>query len=200
MSLLKSSITIKPVVDAFEQLGINYYIGGSVASSAYGIPRTTIDVDIIADLHLEHVQPLVKLLEETYYVDADMIKDAIRSRSEFNVIHLGTMLKVDVFIPKTRPFDQSMLHRTRQEKIDPSENDRLFYLASPEDTILSKLEWYRMGGEVSERQWNDLLGVLKLQGTSLDFVYLRRWATSLQVADLLDRACEDAGIDMPGGE
>jgi hypothetical protein len=200
MSLLKSTITIKPVIAAFEQLGINYYIGGSVASSAYGIPRTTIDVDIIADLRLEHVRPLVKLLEATYYVDADMIREAIRSRSEFNVIHLGTMLKVDVFIPKTRSFDQSMLHRIRQEKIDPSEDDRLFYLASPEDTILTKLEWYRMGGEVSERQWNDLLGVLKLQGTSLDFAYLRRWATDLNVADLLERAYEDAGLNEPEGE
>ncbi len=199
MSLLKVSITIKPVVDAFEQLGIDYYIGGSVASSAYGIPRTTIDVDIIADLHLGHVHPLVKLLKETYYIDADMIRDAIKWRTEFNVIHLETMMKVDVFIPKTRSFDQSMLHRTRQEKIDTFENDSLFYLASPEDTILTKLEWYRMGGEVSERQWNDLLGVLKLQGTSLDFVYLRHWATNLNVADLLERAYEDAGLNGLAG-
>ena len=76
-----------------------------------------------------------------------------------------------MFIPKARSFDQSMLHRTRQEKVDPSENNRLYYMASPEDTILTKLEWYRMGGEVSDRQWNDLLGVFKVQGTNLDFAY-----------------------------
>src|SRR5437762_7774633 len=100
-----------PVVDAFEQLGVPYYIGGSVASLAHGIYRTTADVDLIADLRIEHVRPLVRQLQDTYYIDEEMIRDAIRYRSEFNVIYLDTMFKVDVFIPKNRPFDQEVRRR-----------------------------------------------------------------------------------------
>ena len=183
-----------PVVDAFEELGVAYYIGGSVASLAHGIYRTTADVDLVADLRMEHVRPLKRLLQSTYYIDEDMIRDAIKRRSEFNLLHLDTMFKVDVFIPKTRPFDQEVRRRVQRSKLNISENTRLFNLESPEDVILNKLEWYRMGGEVSDRQWNDILGVLKVQGTNLDMSYLRRWAPSLGVADLLERVLVDAGL------
>lgn len=151
-------------------------------------------MDIIADLRMEHVQPLVQQLQDTYYIDADMIKDAIKHRSEFNVLHLGTMFKVDIFIQKTRPFDQAVRRRVQQSRLNIIENSRLFYLESPEDVVLSKLEWYKMGGGVSDRQWNDILGVLKVQGSSLDLAYLRHWAAALEVSTLLDRALEDAGL------
>ncbi len=183
---------LAPVVEALEELGVAYHIGGSVASSFHGIPRLTLDVDIVADLRLEHVLPLVKQLEDEYYIDADAVRDAIRRRSSFNAIHLDTMLKVDVFIPKTRAFDQEELRRTRQEVL--AIGTRPFYMASPEGTILNKLEWYRMGGEVSDRQWNDILGVLKVQGTTLDMAYVQRWAKTLQVTDLLERALVEAGM------
>src|SRR3954470_15453589 len=91
-----------PIVEVLEQLTVSYYIGGSVGSSVHGLPRLTIDVDLVADLRIEHVRPLVKLLEESYYIDADAVRDAIRRKSSFNAIHLDTMLKVDVFIPKSR--------------------------------------------------------------------------------------------------
>ena len=94
---------ITPVIEALEELGVPYHIGGSVASSIYGILRATIDADLIADLRLEHVRPLVIRLQTDYYIDEDMIWDAIKRRSSFNVIHLDTMLKVDVYIPKSRP-------------------------------------------------------------------------------------------------
>ncbi len=183
---------ITPVVEAFEGLGVAYHIGGSVASSAYGIIRATFDADLVADLRLEHVRPLVNQLGAEYYIDADAVRDAIRRRGSFNAIHLDTMLKVDVFIPKTRAFDQEELRRTRQETL--VEGMRPFYMASPEGTILNKLEWYRMGGEVSTSQWNDILGVLKVQGTALDMVYLQRWAKALQVTDLLEKALVEAGM------
>ena len=183
---------ITPVVEALEQLGAPYHIGGSVASSIYGILRATIDVDLVADLRLEQVRPLVKQLEAAYYIDEDMIRDAIRHRSSFAVIHLDTMLKVDVFLPKSRLFDQEELRRVQQEVL--AEGTRPFNVASPEGTILNKLEWYRMGGEVSDRQWNDILGVLKVQGTHLDMAYLQRWSASLNVTDLLEQALVDAGL------
>ena len=185
-------VTITSLVEALEELGVPYHIGGSVASSLYGLPRLTIDVDIVADLRQGHVRPLIDQLETDYYIDEDMIRDAIKRRSSFNVIHLDTMLKVDVFIPKTRLFDQEELRRVQQEVL--SEGTRPFNIASPEGTILNKLEWYRMGGEVSDRQWNDILGVLKVQGANLDLAYLRRWAADLSVTDLLERALVDAGL------
>ncbi len=183
---------ITPVIEVFDQLGVLYHIGGSVASSIYGILRATIDADLIADLRLEHVRPLVTQLQTDYYIDEDMIRDAIRRRSSFNVIHLDTMLKVDVYIPKFRSFDQEELRRAQQEVL--LEGTRLFNVASPEGTILNKLEWYRMGGEVSDRQWNDILGVLKIQGTNLDMDYLKKWSANLNVTDLLERALVDAGL------
>ena len=175
-----------------EELGIPYHIGGSVASSLYGLPRLTIDADLVADIRMKHVRPLVEQLETDYYIDEDMIRDAIRRQSSFNVIHQDTILKVDIFIPKSRLFDQEELRKIRQEVL--SEGTRPFNIASPEGTILNKLEWYRMGGEVSDRQWNDILGVLKVQGTNLDMAYLRHWAADLKVTDLLERAFVDAGL------
>jgi hypothetical protein len=186
-------VAITPLVEVLEELSIPYHIGGSVASSLYGLPRLTIDVDVIADLRQGHVRPLVIQLQTDYYIDEDMIRDAIRHRSSFNVIHLDTMLKVDVYLPKSRLFDQEELQRVQQEVL--LEGTRPFKVASPEGTILNKLEWYRMGGEVSDRQWNDILGVLKVQGTHLDMAYLQRWAANLKVADLLERALIDAGLN-----
>jgi hypothetical protein len=183
---------ITPIVEVLEQLGVPYHIGGSVASSLYGLPRLTIDVDLVADLLIGHVRPLVKQLQTTYYIDEDMVRDAINRHSSFNVIHQDTILKVDIFIPKSRLFDQEELHRVQSKVLEGS--DRLFFVASPEGTILNKLEWYRMGGEVSDRQWNDILGVLKVQGTNLDMAYLQRWAVNLNVTDLLERAFVDAGL------
>jgi len=185
-------VAITPLVEVLEELGVSYHIGGSVASSLYGLPRLTIDVDIVADIRQGHVRLLVDQLQTDYYIDEDMIRDAIRYRSSFNLIHLDTMLKVDVYIPKSRSFDQEELRRVQQEVL--LEGMRPLNVSSPEGTILNKLECYRMGGEVSDRQWNDILGVLKVQGTHLDMAYLQRWAANLKVTGLLERALVDAGL------
>lgn len=183
-----------PVIEAFDALKIDYYIGGSVACLTHGIYRTTADVDIIADMHAGHVSAFVQQLEDSYYIDADMIKDAIRHRSEFNVIHLDTMFKVDVFLPKRRAFDQEVHRRIQKSELKIFEESSVFNIESPEDVILNKLEWYKMGGEVSERQWNDVQGLLKVQGPRLDLAYLRHWASEIGVASLLARALQDAGL------
>jgi hypothetical protein len=178
---------IVPLTRVFHRLGIKYYIGGSVASSTHGLARSTIDLDVIADIRSNHVDDLIRLLGETFYIDADMIRDAIRHSRSFNIVHLETMHKVDIFIRKDRPFD-----RSAWERADPGrpfeDHDEAYPLASAEDVILSKLEWYRMGDEVSERQWLDVIGVMRIQQDRLDRVYLKRWAADLNVSDLLDRA------------
>ena len=107
---------IKPVAEAFEKLGISYYIGGSLASSAYGIARSTLDVDIVSDLEIRHIFPLVGMLESAYYIDAEMIADAIRRRFSFNLIHLETMLKIDVFIVKDSSYDKEAFRRRRKDE------------------------------------------------------------------------------------
>ncbi len=176
---------------ALRQLGIEYYIGGSVASSTHGHWRSTADIDIIANVHLKHVAELVNLLQDAYYIDDGMIRDAVQRQESFNVIHLETMYKLDVFAPKNREFDQ--IAWSRRVLARPFEDHQEQYpVASPEDTILTKLEWYRAGGETSERQWRDVVGVMQVQLHQLDQAYLERWAAELGVSDLLQRAWTEA--------
>lgn len=192
MSTADVVAAISPIVDVFERLGVPYSVVGSVASSAHGIARATLDADLVADLRAPHVQPLVDALEETYYIDADVAHDAIRRRAMFNVVHLATMLKVDIYILTPREFDQCSFQRRVTTVLDDADDGRLFAVDTPEDTVLHKLEWYRDGGEVSERQWGDLLGILRVQSESLDLDYMRRWAEQLGVTELLERALSEA--------
>lgn len=180
---------------ALQELGIAYQIGGSVASSAYGVARTTIDADVISEIEERHVDRLVNRLSDEYYIDGDMIRQAIGSQGCFNVIHLKTMIKVDVFVRKDTAYDRTAFSRRRMETLTDAPDSPPVYLASPEDVVLHKLYWYRLGDHVSERQWNDLMGVLRVSGARLDMAYMRRWSRDLQVDDLLQRAITEAGLD-----
>jgi hypothetical protein len=129
VSLTAIRQALEPVIDAFEALGISYQIGGSVASSAYGIARATLDVDIVADLREQHVRDLVERLQGQYYIDEERVREAVRHRSSFNAIHLGSMLKVDVFVLKGRSYDQIAFSRARKDTVEESENPRQFFLS-----------------------------------------------------------------------
>ena len=182
------SVTLE-VITVLDQLQIPYLIGGSLASTLHGFSRTTQDCDLVADIRVEQVPSLVHRLGDRYYLAESAMYDAIRDRSSFNLIHLATMFKVDIFLPKARKFDRNQM-RNRRQYVVATEPERTAYIASPEDTILAKLEWYRMGGESSERQWRDILGVIQIQGDRLELAYLLQSATDLGVADLLARALE----------
>lgn len=149
------------VVEAFDALGVDYLMGGSVASSVFGEPRQTLDADLVARLFGQHA-----------------------------------MTKVDVFVRWRDPFGQSQFARRQKKSVGQAAPLELFF-ASPEDTVLAKLEWFRKGGSVSDRQWRDLLGVLKIQAGALDRAYMVHWADKLGVADLLQRALNEAGLSMP---
>jgi hypothetical protein len=183
---------VLPLVAALEALPANYYIGGSVASSFAGIARSTQDADLVADLRPSHAAALAATLEETYYVDHERIARAIEGRRSFNAIHLTTAFKVDVFVAGDSPFAREALER-RIAILVPGAG-RALYFPSAEDIVLQKLQWFRDGGGVSERQWYDLQGVLRLQKQALDFAYLRSWAERLGLAELLLRALDEAGL------
>ena len=186
---------LTPLVEAFDRFGIAYYIGGSVASSVHGKRRYTQDVDVVATLQLKHVQTLVAMLQQAHSIDADMIRDAIQNRSSFNLLHHDTGVKVDVFVQKSDPFAQQELRRAREEVLEVG--SRPFFFASPEDMILAKLDWWKLGGGVSNRQWNDILEMMKEKHAALDIAYLRHSAPMLGVVDVLEKAFNDAGLQTP---
>jgi hypothetical protein len=185
---------LSPLIEAFKLIGIEYHIGGSVASSAHGIARATLDIDVVANIPGHQVSMLAGLLKKEYYVDKTSILNAIEHCSSFNIIHLETVLKIDVFILKNTPYDRLAFSRKRPEKLVEDDGNAVFNFASSEDVVLNKLVWFRLGQEVSERQWFDVLGVLKVQKEIIDREYLRRWAKELGISDLLDRAFSDAGF------
>lgn len=179
------------VASVLDNLQVPYFVCGSWASSFYGFHRTTIDAAIAANLTSSQARAFVSALESSFYVDIGAVLEAIALQHSFNLIHFESSLKVDVFILRRQPFQREQMARRKLAQTSPN-SDQLMYLASAEDTILSKLAWYRLGGETSERQWLDVRGVLKVQQPTLDYEYLRRWAGELGVADLLTRAMDEA--------
>ena len=174
-----------------DELGIKYVVVGSFASSARGFQRATRDVDILARIELDHVDSLYERLAQRYYIDRLSIRSAVINRSHFNAIHLDSMFKVDIFVPSDSDrLSQQQLLRQLPEKLSPK-SDAMIHLATAEDTLLAKLVWYRKGNAVSDRQWADVLGIIRLQGERLDRIYLEDWAEELGLTDLLHRALDE---------
>ena len=178
---------IKYVISVLDDLNIRYAIGGSLASSTHGVPRFTQDADITVEPFPGKERLFAQRFPTSeYYADEQMIRDAVAQRASFNILHLFTSFKIDIFVQKDRPFDREFLaRRIKAPVFGDSEGE--FGVITAEDIVLVKLEWYRLGGEISDKQWGDILAVLKTQDTRLDDAYLDHWATEIGVKDLLDR-------------
>lgn len=177
---------LSPVSVALTELGIRHYVVGSVASSFHGASRSTMDVDIVADMTDASVSEFLKCFDKDFYVSEAAIRDAIRRKSCFNLIHLPTSFKVDVFVSRQRPFDVAAMNRATIEHLGDSHSLEI-HVSTAEDAIISKLEWYRKTNETSDRQWNDVTRLLKLLGDATDVEYLKESAQSVGVQDLLER-------------
>lgn len=186
--LIPLATAFRQLLAILDRLEIPFLVGGSVASGSYGLPRQTNDIDILADFRNTDVDALCELLAGEFYVSLQTVREAIRNSRAFNVIHLNGAFKFDLF-PAADEFARSELVRRRlMTSTLPGLESLEFPLASAEDTVLAKLRWFRRGGETSEHQWHDILGVLNVQAGRLDLPYLRLWAARLEIADLLDRA------------
>lgn len=181
------------VASVFERLGVRYVLGGSLASTTFGEPRATLDVDFAADLEPRHVVDLVTALGSDFFTDGQWIAAEVQRRGSFQLVHRATMTRVDVFVPAWTDVHLWKWEQRRRVSLSTAAGGSIDVTA-PEGIVVQKLRWFRDGGEVSDRQWRDVVGVLKLQGASLQLVELRNWAQRTRVADLLERALQQAGL------
>jgi len=176
------------LLEVLDRMEIPYYVGGSVASSAHGIPRTTMDVDLVVDLRPDQIDEFTAQLHGAFYADAALIREAFGRGRAANLIHFATAYKFDLFPLRKDEYSRVEFARRTFRNIQSLGPEPIeCAVASAEDTILRKLEWYRAVGETSERQWNDVRGIVKVSGPQLDQAYLRLWAVHLKVDDLLDQ-------------
>ena len=177
------------VADALERCGVAYVVGGSLASSVSGEPRSTLDIDLVVAMTQADVEPFLTALGQAFHADDHALRRAVRQRSSVNLFHHPTSTKVDLFIAGGSPLDRKAMQRRVRLQV-ASDPDRFLYIYTPEDILLQKLRWYRLGGEVSDRQWRDVLGIVLVQENRLDAGYLREGAHLLGVTDLLERALD----------
>jgi hypothetical protein len=186
---------IQQLAVIFEDLKIPYYVGGSVASSLQGEVRFTEDLDLAIDIKSEQGLLLIEALTPNFYISDVAVNEALQGiTTSFNVIHLQTIEKADIFISGKDEFSVSKMNRRQLYQVEEKQSS--FYVCSPEDTILQKLLWLKMGQEQSQKQWRDVLGVLKLQQERLDFDYLRLWGEILGVKERLQQAMIQSGLPI----
>ncbi|MDD5134329.1 MAG: hypothetical protein PHP01_02815 [Phycisphaerae bacterium] len=192
MSNVQQSGVIKKLTDILDELKIAYAIGGSIASSIYGTPRFTQDADITVQSFTNVAERLYETLKDSFYISKEAMYQAISSHGSFNVIHLETAFKIDIFTANS-DFEKLLLTRSRKNKIDES-IDKPFSLVSPEDIILLKLKWYKKSGCASDRQWSDVQGVLAVQKETIDFDYLTDWSKKLGLNQLLKKTISELDL------
>jgi hypothetical protein len=176
--------------EAMEQAQVPYFLGGSLASSLQGEPRATNDIDFVVDLRAAQVRPLIQSLGTDFEVDEEALREAVARRSSWNIFHVPTVTKVDLFILREGLFDESEFARRRRVVL--TTEGRGLFVKSPEDSVLRKLLWFRDGGGTSTTQWRDIVQILRISAGGLDTTYLENWAERLGVAPLLAKARREA--------
>jgi hypothetical protein len=182
---------VERLADMLDSLGIAYAIGGSLASSVYGTSRFTEDADITVQPFSRVADRFYELVKGEFYLSEQAMYQALKSFGSFNIIHFETAFKIDIFVQRPDEFEQRLLARSTEVKLSDSSR-RNMRVVSAEDIVLLKLRWFREGGGTSRRQWDDVLGVLRIRRASLDFEYLTESARKLGLAELLDRAIAEA--------
>lgn len=175
------------LIDVLDALGIRYAIGGSIASSAYGPMRFTQDADITVQPFSSTAGEFYGRVKDEFYISEQAMRQALSTCGSFNLIHFETSFKVDLFVQGPSEFEQQLLARSRKVRLAEA-GGKECYVVSPEDIVLLKLRWFRETDATSERQWDDVLGVLAVQKEALDHEYLARWADTLGLREFLDRA------------
>ncbi|MBI4688933.1 MAG: hypothetical protein HY754_01465 [Nitrospirae bacterium] len=180
---------LQKVVEISEKLQIPYLVTGSVASMAYGEPRLTNDIDIVAAINERHIDGLLKAFpQDEFFITEEMIRDAIHNLGQFNIIHPASGLKIDVIIKQNTPFDNSRFNRIR--RIFPAESYQANF-AAPEDVIIKKMQYYKEGG--SEKHLRDITGILKISGDEIDKDYIEEWAKRLGLVEIWDAVQKRVG-------
>ena len=183
---------LREVLEVLTKLDIVYALGGSMASSIHGIARFTLDADVTVEPFPGREEALAKSFGPDYYLSLPAIQDAVRLRSSFNIINTGAGFKVDVFVRKDDPFEQSALARRQMVTLNDKPEQPIAVL-SPEDVILFKLQWYRLGNETLRQQLDDILGILRTRPGNLDEGYVTQWAQRLALNDLWERMLTERG-------
>jgi hypothetical protein len=179
------------VAHAIELAGGAYFVGGSLASSLQGEPRATNDIDIVLELAIGRIGEFVQALGPDFEVDTDMLRQALLHGQSCNIFYLPAVMKIDLFAVGPTPYDEIEFARRRPVQVRTTAE--MLVVKSPEDTVLRKLLRYREGGGVSDRQWRDVVEVLRVSGNAMDLRYLSTWAERLGISDLLDRAKNESG-------
>lgn len=180
------------VAAMLDELGIDWVLGGSVASSIFGEPRSTVDVDVAIRMGPDAVEQLLEHAKADFYVPGDSARAAVRAHGAFNLLDTKHGLKVDLFVLGDGLLDRSQLERRVRFQVPDSEDE--IWVTAPEDQVLRKLDWYRLANMESDRQWRDVLGLLAVQRGSLDVDYMTTTAREVGLADLLGQALEDAEL------
>ena len=183
---------VEQMAAIFEDLGVPYALGGSMASSLLGEPRSTVDVDMAVRLGVEAGEALLERVAADFYVPVESARQAIRAHSSFNLIDTASALKVDIFVVGDGLLDRMQIERRVFIGL-PSASGGI-WVTSAEDQVLRKLDWFRQGGAVSDRQWRDVVGILRVHGGSMELAYLTTSATTLGLNASLDAALGQAGL------
>ena len=177
---------LRTLVNIFDKSRLAYCIGGSFASSIHGEFRATNDIDILAIFSDESFESFILNIKKGFSFEEGTLRTAVSGKKSFSLIHLDSMVKID-FYPRGEAFEMEQIKRAIAVKIPNS--DLAIKVSTPEDILLAKLRWFQLGGQVSDRQWRDIEGIVRVQGSRLDQGYLEKWSRALGVEELL-KTCQ----------